>query len=194
MVRWRGTATSGEEIATIERVRLSGLGFVGLRIEGIACGCRLGHCPPQNSRRQCIETDGKQRLVEGATIITVTQAHCDELGHLNHVEAVRYLERARGEWYRRCGLYDGAGGQSLGTVVVNIDYNYRAECFVGERLRITTRPISMGTRSFTLEHAIIKPDGRTAIDGKCTSVVMDLAERSIIPVPQCLAVHLPKHA
>ena len=132
--------------------------------------------------------------MEGATIITVTQAHCDELGHLNHVEAVRYLERAKGEWYRQCGLYDGAGGQSLGTVVVNIDYNYRVECFVGERLRITTRPISMGTRSFTLEHAIIKPDGRTAIDGKCTSVIMDLAERSIIPVPQCLAVHLPKHA
>ena len=130
--------------------------------------------------------------MEGATIITVTQAHCDELGHLNHVEAVRYLERARGEWYRQCGLYDGAGGQSLGTVVVNIDYNYRVECFLGERLRITTRPSSMGTRSFTLEHAIIKPDGRTAIDGKCTSVIMDLAERSIIPVPQCLAVHLPK--
>ena len=130
--------------------------------------------------------------MEGATIITVTQAHCDELGHLNHVEAVRYLERARGEWYRQCGLYDGAGGQSLGTVVVNIDYNYRVECFLGERLRITTRPSSMGTRSFTLEHAIIKPDGRTAIDGKCTSVIMDLAERSIIPVPECLAVHLPK--
>ena len=57
--------------------------------------------------------------MEGAAIITVTQAHCDELGHLNHVEAVRYLERARGEWYRQCGLYDGAGAQSLGTVVVN---------------------------------------------------------------------------
>ena len=130
--------------------------------------------------------------MEGAAIITVTQAHCDELGHLNHVEAVRYLERARGGWYRQCGLYDGTGGQSLGTVVVNIDYNYRVECFVGERLKVTTRPVSMGTRSFTLEHAIIKPDGRTAIDGQCTSVIMDLAERSIIFVPECLAVHFPK--
>ena len=125
-------------------------------------------------------------------MITVTQAHCDELGHLNHVEAVRYLERARAEWYRKCGLYDGEGGQSLGTVVVNIDYNYGVECFVGERLKVTTGPISMGTRSFTLEHEIIKPDGRTAIDGRCTSGIMDLAERSIIPVPECLAVHLPK--
>ena len=34
--------------------------------------------------------------MDGTTLITVTEAHCDELGHLNHVEAVRYLERARG--------------------------------------------------------------------------------------------------
>ena len=132
--------------------------------------------------------------MEGAITITVTQDHCDELGHLNHVEAVRYLERARGRWYRECGLFDTVSEHSLGTVVVNIDYNYRAECFVGERLKVTTRPVSMGTRSFTLEHAIIKPDGRTAIDGRCTSVIMDLAERSIIPVPKCLAAHLPKRA
>ena len=130
--------------------------------------------------------------MEGAITITVTQSDCDELGHLNHVEAVRYLERARSRWYRKCGLFDGASEHSLGTVVVNIDYNYRMECFVGERLNVTTRPKAMGTRSFTLEHAIIKPDGRTAIDGQCTSVVMDLDERSIIPVPECLAVHLPK--
>ena len=130
--------------------------------------------------------------MEGTISITVTQTDCDELGHLNHVEAVRYLERARVQWYRQCGLFDIEGEQSPGTVVVNIDYDYRVECFAGERLRVTTRPVSMGTRSFTLGHAIIKPDGRTAIEGECTSVIMDLAERSIIPVPECLAVHLPK--
>ena len=132
--------------------------------------------------------------MEGAITITVTDAHCDELGHLNHVEAVRYLERARARWYRDCGLFDPGGEHSLGTVVVNIDYNYRVECFVGERLKVTTRPVSMGTRSFTLAHAITKPDGRTAIDGRCTSVIMDLTVRSIIPVPACLAAHLPKRA
>ena len=134
--------------------------------------------------------------MENAVFITVTQADCDELGHLNHVEAVRYLEHARAQWYRACGLFggDGDGEQSLGTVVVNIDYNYRAECFVGEKLRVTTRPVSMGTRSFVLAHEIIKPDGRVAIDGQCTSVIMDLAGRSIIAVPETLAVQLPKRA
>ena len=132
--------------------------------------------------------------MEDVLFITVTQADCDELGHLNHVEAVRYLERARAQWYRACGLYGDEGEQPLGTVVVNIDYSYRAECFDGEKLRVTTRPISMGTRSFVLAHEIVKPDGRVAIDGQCTSVIMDLAGRSIIAVPECLAAHLPKRA
>ena len=129
--------------------------------------------------------------MDGTTRITVAEAHCDELGHLNHVEAVRYLERARGRWYRDRGLYEG-DGERFGTVVVNIDYNYRAECFLGETLEITTRPVSMGTKSFTLAHEIVKPDGRVAIDGRCTSVIMDLAGRVIVPVPECLAAHLPK--
>ena len=123
--------------------------------------------------------------------ITVALAHCDELGHRNHVEAVRYLERARSQWYRECGHFDTESEQSLGTVVVNIDYDYRVECFVGEALKVTIRPKSMENRSFTLEHAIIKADGRTVIDGRCTSVIMDLGGCSIIPAP-FLSAHLPK--
>ena len=129
--------------------------------------------------------------MDGTTFITVAEAHCDELGHLNHVEAVRCLERARGQWYRDHGLYEG-DGERFGTVVVNIDYDYREECFLGETLKVTTRPVSMGTKSFTLAHEIVKPDGRIAIDGRCTSVIMDLVGRTIVPVPECLAAHLPK--
>ena len=132
--------------------------------------------------------------MDGAIAITVARTHCDDLGHLNHVEAVRWLERAREQWYRDCGLFDRNEGHEhrVGTVVVNIHYDYRIECFLGERLDIATRPVSMGTRSFTLAHEIIKPDARIAVAGTCTSVVMDLAERVIIPVPECLAMHLPR--
>jgi acyl-CoA thioester hydrolase/thioesterase-3 len=127
------------------------------------------------------------------SIILVTQAHCDELGHLNHVEAVRYLETAREDWYRACGLYEGAEGLLLfAAVVVNINYNYRLECFLGERLSAMTRPVSMGTKSFTLAHEIVKPDGGIAISGEATSCIMDMKARAIIPVPACMARHLPK--
>jgi YbgC/YbaW family acyl-CoA thioester hydrolase len=122
-------------------------------------------------------------------ILDVEQQHTDELGHLNHVAAVRLLEQARYAWYRACGLFDPALGR-FGTVVVNIDYDYRRECFLGERLRITSRGLSMGTKSMLVGHEIVKPDGQIAIEGRATSVVMDLATRRIVPVPTCVARHL----
>lgn len=123
------------------------------------------------------------------TIIEVTEAHTDNLGHLNHVEAVRYLERSRTDWYTRCGLFSGEHGR-LGTVVVNISYDYRRECFLGEELRVMCRGLSMGTKSMVLAHEIVKPDGEIAVEGRATSVVMDLLARRIIPVPACVAQHL----
>jgi YbgC/YbaW family acyl-CoA thioester hydrolase len=123
------------------------------------------------------------------TIIEVGEAHTDSLGHLNHVAAVRFLEQARYEWYAACGLFDVSQGR-LGTVVVNISYDYRRECFLAERLRVMSRGLSMGTKSMVVAHEIVKPDGEIAIEGRATSVVMDLFARQIIPVPPCVAQHL----
>ncbi|HIA17969.1 MAG TPA: acyl-CoA thioesterase, partial [Planctomycetaceae bacterium] len=76
-----------------------------------------------------------------------------------------------------------------GSVVVNINYNYRRECMLGELLRITTQPQHLGHKSYHLRHEIIKPDGSIAFDGQVTSVVMDLTTRDIVPVPDCIAKH-----
>ena len=123
--------------------------------------------------------------------IIVAEAHTDSLGHLNHVAAVRFLEQARYEWYADCGLFSGQYGR-LGTVVVNINYDYRRECFLGEQLRVTSRSVSMGTKSMVLAHEIIKANGEIAIDGQATSVVMNIDERRIIPVPECVARHIAR--
>ena len=132
--------------------------------------------------------------METTTVVEIADTHTDDLDHLNHVEAVRLFEDAREDWYAACGLYIGnpEGEFPLSAVVVNVNYNYRLECFLGEKVKVMTRPGSMGTKSFTLEHEIIKPDGQVAIDGNATSVIMDTAERAIIPVPECMAVHLPR--
>ena len=131
--------------------------------------------------------------METTTIIEIADEHTDELDHLNHVEAVRLFESAREDWYAACGLYIDKPPDEwpLSAVVVNVNYNYRLECFLGEKVKVTTRPVSMGTKSFTLEHEIIKPDGQVAIDGNATSVIMDTTVRGIIPVPGCMAKHLP---
>ena len=126
--------------------------------------------------------------------IEVLKEHTDSLGHLNHVQAVEYLERARDDWYQQCELWEGrpwSDDENLATVVVNISVNYRLECFLGETLTVTTFPVNMGTKSFTLGQEITKPDGDVAIDGQATSVIMDMGRRGVIPVPACLARYLP---
>ena len=128
-------------------------------------------------------------MLETEAIFEVRESNTDSLGHLNHVAAVRLLEQARYEWYAACGLFDGEQGR-LGTVVVNINYDYRRECFLAERLRVMSRGVSMGTKSIVIAHEILKPDGEIAIEGRATSVVMDLDARQIIPVPACVAQHL----
>jgi acyl-CoA thioester hydrolase/thioesterase-3 len=119
----------------------------------------------------------------------VLPEHTDEVGHFNHVAAVKFLEDAREAWYVACGLPEYRPGE-LGTVVVNLNLNYRAECFAGDTLKLRVTPQTMGSKSFVLGLCIFRPDGAVAVEGTATNVVMDLTKRSIIAVPQCLSQHL----
>ena len=142
-----------------------------------------------NCAIELLDTEEGQHVpAELETIIEVLESDCDRLGHLNHVKTVRMLERARGQWYSANGLNDA--GKNYVPVVVNINYNYRNECFLGERLRVMTRAQALGRKSFTLGHEIIKPDGAVALQGEATSVIMDLDSRVIVTVPAFLATHL----
>ncbi len=126
--------------------------------------------------------------------VVVKANQVDELGHLNHVAAVEILERARDDWYREAGLWDGrpySGDEALGTLVLNLNVNYRAECFLDEELRVVTRPRERGTRSFVLQQEIVKPDGSVAIDARVTSLVMDMPSHQTLAVPPSLARYLP---
>ena len=75
-----------------------------------------------------------------------------------------------------------------GTVIVNVNYDYHSECFIGEKLRVTTTPERMGTKSIVLSHKILKPNEEPAVSGKAISVVMDMYKRAVIPVPECIAI------
>ena len=129
--------------------------------------------------------------MDSQAIIEVTAEHCDELGHLSHVEAVRYLETVREQWYVDAGLYlEPRDEGTLVPVVVNIDINYRLECFLGDRLRVVTRPASMRSKSFVIGHEILKADDSVAIDATATSVIFNMQRREAVAVPECLARYL----
>jgi YbgC/YbaW family acyl-CoA thioester hydrolase len=124
----------------------------------------------------------------------VTAAQVDDLGHLNHVFALQLLEYARDDWYANAGLWEGrrwSGDENLATLVLNVNVNYRGECFLDEDLKIITRPLERGGKSFTLAQQIVKLDGATAVEGTVTSLVMDMEQHRTLPVPECLARYLP---
>lgn len=132
--------------------------------------------------------------MEFESIVKVTPKQVDELGHLNHVSAVDILQYARDDWYRAAELWEGrawSGEEILGTLVLNINLNYRLECFLDEELTVRTVPISRGRKSFVLAHEIVKADGRVAIDGTVTSLIMDMERHTTLPVPDSLARYLP---
>lgn len=123
--------------------------------------------------------------------ITVNQDDTDELGHLNHVKAIEYLQSGRLDLYGLCGLRPVNGVEAFGTVVVNVDINFRKEFFLGDTVTVVTRPVSVGRKSFVVAQEIIRPDGQVGIDGRVTSVVMEMETRTIVPVPEILAKHFP---
>ena len=126
--------------------------------------------------------------------VTLLPRHVDELGHLNHVAAVEILEHARDDWYQAAELWQGrawSGDERLGTLVLNLNVNYRRECFVDEEVEVITRPRERGNKSYVLAQEIVKADGGIAIDAQVTSLVMDLQTRETLPVPESLARYLP---
>ena len=128
------------------------------------------------------------------TRFTIDAAHTDELEHLNHVSAIKLLEYARDDWYEKAGLWGGrpwSDAEILGTIVVNINVNYLAECFLNEEVMVKTFPIEKGTKSYTLGQEILKSDGSVAVAGQSTSVVMDMKDHGVIPVPESMARYLP---
>ncbi len=127
----------------------------------------------------------------GKIELRVEDSEIDELGHVNNARFLEYFERARMDWYNRCDpTLNDVGGKHLGTVVVNIDVNYRQECFSGARLVIETRPGTRGRKSYVLHQAIFNEDGTRACDAKVTSVVMDMRTRKTTPLPPSLAEQL----
>ena len=120
--------------------------------------------------------------------LAVTEAEIDELGHVNNARFLDYFERGRMDWYGRCGPFlESVPGTALGTVVVNINVNYRKECFAGDRLVLTTEPAGRGTKSYVLWQRLVDLDDEPVADARVTSVVMDMEARKAIPVPEILA-------
>ena len=121
--------------------------------------------------------------------VRVSSVQVDELGHLNHSYAVQILEYARDEWFAAAGLWEGrrwSGEENLQTIVLNINVNYRQECFLDEPLTVVIAALDGGNKSFRLSQEILKQDGSVAIDAVVTSIVMRMDAHETIEIPDAI--------
>ena len=120
--------------------------------------------------------------------LRVQENEIDELGHVNNARFLEYFEHGRLDWYNRCDpALNNLTDNRLGTVVVNIDINYRRECFCGAQLSVVTKPYTRGRTSYVLHQEIYDHEGRCVSDAKVTSVVMDMNTRKTTSLPESLA-------
>jgi YbgC/YbaW family acyl-CoA thioester hydrolase len=120
--------------------------------------------------------------------LRVQEIEIDELGHVNNARFLEYFENGRLDWYNRCDpALNNLTDKRLGTVVVNIDINYRRECFCGAQLSVVTKPYTRGRTSYVLHQEIYDHEGRCVSDAKVTSVVMDMNTRKTTSLPESLA-------
>lgn len=115
----------------------------------------------------------------------VTQADCDHLGHMNLGRYVALCGDGVFALQAEAGLdrADIEGGRRLSLVAVRSEGDYRAELRPGEVIRLTSGVTGFGTKTVRLLHRLHTGAGKLAYEGRFTCVLMDLATRRGVPVP-----------
>jgi thioesterase-3 len=143
--------------------------------------------PPDLPQLSCQDDSTGQLEIE------VLEEHIDSLGHVNNAVYVKYFEQGRIAFYTQLGLaLEQPHPPRLGTVVVNLNVNFREECVTGDQLTLMTCGHRRGNRSFVLEQHLSRPDGKLVADCIVTSVIMNLDSRAVELIPDALAAALPQ--
>ncbi|WP_044894374.1 acyl-CoA thioesterase [Bacillus alveayuensis] len=131
--------------------------------------------------------------LETVTEIKVKPEDIDELGHVNNKVYVAYLEKAREHWYSEAGLpFAVMKKRNLGTVVLKLDVFFKKEARLGDILKVKTRPIRLGTKSFVLEQIIFNEANEAITEATITNVMFDTTVRKSTTVADEIARHFPK--
>ena len=118
--------------------------------------------------------------------IEVRPTELDSMGHVNNAKFLEYMEWSREDWYNKVELpFDTFTGLGLGTVVVNLNINYRREARLGQHLTVSTEPVRKGRTSFVLRHEIVNADDELVADADVVSVTIDLKSRKSQPASEC---------
>ncbi len=124
--------------------------------------------------------------------LPVAWGEMDALGHVNNVVYFRYLECARVEFMRRCGMTELRTPDGIGVILQHVQCRFRRPIIFPDTVTITARVTSIESDRFTLDHEIISaarsaasPDGSPVVAavGTSTIVTYDYTNRAKVPIP-----------
>jgi len=108
----------------------------------------------------------------------------DASGHVNNVAYTAYVESGRVTFARDSGLDRSAGE---GWILGHLAIDYRAEAFFPGRIRVGSRVVKVGNKSFTLASAVF-------MDERClataVSVLVFRRDGTAQPIPARIRAHL----
>lgn len=125
--------------------------------------------------------------------LIVDEGKIDHLGHMNYLEYIIFSEKGMIDWFRKAGaLHEELAQKKLGMVFINLDVNYLNEARLGDSLKIITKPVKLGTKSFVIKQEIYNQDQVQTTELTKTFVMFDTATRKSIPVIDEIARHFTK--
>jgi acyl-CoA thioester hydrolase len=111
---------------------------------------------------------------------------CDPMGHVNNAVYLTYLEQARFNHWRACGIAKAAIASPAppdagmaedvpGVIVARVEIDYRRAAKFGDVLRIDVGVAAIGRTSFTYEYEIFDQSGALIATAKTVIVRFDYA-------------------
>jgi len=121
----------------------------------------------------------------------------DSGGVVYHANYVKYMERARTEYFRSHGfLVAELAGNGFVFPVVKLEINFRAPAIHDDLLSVTTTPVRVGGSSITLSQKIVKKnDNKLLVEGLVTLACIGptfKARRIPLEVREMLSTELEK--
>lgn len=114
--------------------------------------------------------------------VHIFPSDCDSVGHVNHAQMLRLLERARWAALEKAMTYEEYEKSKLWAVVRKVEALYNAQTFPGDDLTIRTGLVSVGNTSFVVRQQAKGRGGEVACDATIVYVTVSPEGRPI-PVP-----------
>lgn len=115
-------------------------------------------------------------------VVHIFPSDCDSVGHVNHAQMLRLLERARWAALEKTMSYEEYVKSKLWAVVRKVEALYNAQTFPGDDLTIRTGLVSVGNTSFVVRQHAVNRRKEVVCDATIVYVTVS-PEGKPIPVP-----------